>query len=507
MYKTPGVFIKEPPSFPPSIVPVETAIPIFIGFTEKIPDDNTNDPLKPVKIFNLDEFETLFGRVDHTNDFGYAVDVFLDENDEIIPDQTEVQLNIADSANLYNYNLYHALSLYFSNGGGPCYIISVGLHGSAASKPFTPHTDPGDPSNSFSWEEAVAAADIEDDPTIFVIPELVHTISAGSSSDYEDTIGAALMQSLERKDRFVIIDVPQRATGGTSRANIEADVEAYRTNYSSNFDFDARKFGAAYYPYVEMAVDAAELSSDDNGNIQIAVTVNVTDDGGTTTVNGAYSVVGDLKGDNDYDGVFQQILQELRNLPFLIPPSPAVAGVYAKVDNQRGVFKAPANVTVAGVNRATSKIDDALQANMNVHPSGKSVNPVRTITDRGLVIWGARTMDANNLDFRYINVRRFFNFVEESIKKAMYRFVFEPNDANTWAPVRAAIENFLTDQWEAGALQGAKADDAFFVQVGLGQTMTPQDILEGRLKVRIGMAVVRPAEFIILEFTQFLPQS
>ena len=89
----------------------------------------------------------------------------------------------------------------------------------------------------------------------------------------------------------------------------------------------------------------------------------------------------------------------------------------------------------------------------------------------------------------------------------MYRFVFEPNDANTWTPIRASIENFLTVQWEAGALQGAKADDAFFVQVGLGQTMAPQDILEGRLRVRIGMAVVRPAEFIILEFTQFLPVS
>jgi len=311
------------------------------------------------------------------------------------------------------------------------------------------------------------------------------------------------MQSLNRKDRFVVIDVPKRVTGGSARANAEADIEAFR-NYT--LELEARKFGAAYYPYLETAVDAASLSSDANGEIQISVTVNETDSNGTTP-NGNFTTVASMRGDNEYDAVYQQIVQELRNLPFIIPPSPAVAGVYAKVDDQRGVFKAPANATVAAVIQATTKIDDALQEGMNVHPSGKAVNPIRTVTDRGLVVWGARTLDANNLDFRYVNVRRFFNFVEESVKKAMYRFVFEPNDANTWASARAAIENFLTVQWEAGALQGAKADDAFFVQVGLGQTMNPNDILEGKLKIRIGMAVVRPAEFIILEFTQILPTS
>lgn len=97
--------------------------------------------------------------------------------------------------------------------------------------------------------------------------------------------------------------------------------------------------------------------------------------------------------------------------------------------------------------------------------------------------------------------------VEESVKKSTYWAVFEPNDANTWIKVKAMIENFLTLQWRDGALQGAKPEQAFFVNVGLGTTMTPQDILEGRMNVEIGMAVVRPAEFIILKFSHKLPEA
>jgi phage tail sheath protein FI len=114
---------------------------------------------------------------------------------------------------------------------------------------------------------------------------------------------------------------------------------------------------------------------------------------------------------------------------------------------------------------------------------------------------------AESNEWRYVNVRRFFNFVEESVKKSTYRFVFEPNDANTWVSIRAMIENFLTLQWRAGALQGVKPEHAFFVRVGLGQTMTADDILNGRLIVEIGMAVVRPAEFIVLRFMHKIPES
>ena len=149
------------------------------------------------------------------------------------------------------------------------------------------------------------------------------------------------------------------------------------------------------------------------------------------------------------------------------------------------------------------------QAGLNVDTaSGKSINVVRSFPGRGpAIIWGARTLAGNDNEWRYVPVRRFFNMVEESVKKATAQFVFEPNDANTWVKVRAMIENFLILQWRAGALAGAKPEDAFYVKVGLGQTMTAEDILNGFMNVEIGMAAVRPAEFIILKFSHKLQQS
>jgi phage tail sheath protein FI len=139
--------------------------------------------------------------------------------------------------------------------------------------------------------------------------------------------------------------------------------------------------------------------------------------------------------------------------------------------------------------------------------AGKSINAIRAFTGKGTLVWGARTLAGNDNEWRYVSVRRFFNMVEESVKKASGQFVFEPNDANTWVKVRAMIENFLTLQWRAGALAGIKAEHAFFVRVGLNQTMTAEDVLAGFMIVEIGMAVVRPAEFIILRFSHLMQQS
>jgi phage tail sheath protein FI len=122
-------------------------------------------------------------------------------------------------------------------------------------------------------------------------------------------------------------------------------------------------------------------------------------------------------------------------------------------------------------------------------------------------IWGARTLAGNDNEWRYVSVRRFFNMVEESVKKSTNWAVFEPNDINTWTRVRAMIENYLLLKWKDGALAGVKPDDSYFVRVGLGQTMSPQDILEGRMIIEIGMAAVRPAEFIILRFSHLLQKS
>ena len=205
---------------------------------------------------------------------------------------------------------------------------------------------------------------------------------------------------------------------------------------------------------------------------------------------------------------YKNLLENLNEVLCTVPPSGAIAGVYAQVDASRGVWKAPANVSLNGVADLTVKFSETDTDRLNVDTNfGKSVNALKFMTGMGFMVWGARTLAGNDNEWRYISVRRFFNMVEESVKKSTMWAVFEPNDATTWVKVKGMIENFLTLQWRNGALQGAKPDDSFIVKVGLGETMTPLDILEGRMNVEISMAVVRPAEFIILTFSHQLVQS
>lgn len=210
----------------------------------------------------------------------------------------------------------------------------------------------------------------------------------------------------------------------------------------------------------------------------------------------------------EVDAVYKGIVNAIGKQGVILPPSGAVVGIYAMVDRERGVWKAPANVSITAVKGPVVNVTHEDQESLNVDTeAGKSVNAIRAFTGKGTLVWGARTLAGNDNEWRYVPVRRFFNMVEESVKKATSQFVFEPNDANTWVKVRAMIENFLTLQWRAGALAGAKQDQAFYVRVGLGQTMTAEDILNGYMHVEIGMAVVRPAEFIILKFSHKMQES
>jgi phage tail sheath protein FI len=155
-----------------------------------------------------------------------------------------------------------------------------------------------------------------------------------------------------------------------------------------------------------------------------------------------------------------------------------------------------------------TKITDDEQESLNVDPTaGKSINAIRAFTGKGTMVWGARTLAGNDNEWRYVSVRRLFNMIEESARKATAFAVFEPNDMTTWLKVKGMIESFLYGLWERGALAGPSPAAAYFVNVGLGKTMTTQDILEGRMIVEIGVAAVRPAEFIILRFSHKLQQA
>jgi uncharacterized protein len=180
-----------------------------------------------------------------------------------------------------------------------------------------------------------------------------------------------------------------------------------------------------------------------------------------------------------------------------VPPSGHVAGIYAQTDNTRGVWKAPANVEIAQITQISQDVNKREQELLN--PIG--INALRFFPDRGNRVWGARTLSSDS-SWKYINVKRLFIYVEASIDAGTQWVVFEPNDATLWARVRQTITDFLTTTWLAGALQGTTADQAFFVKCDM-TTMTQDDIDNGRLICVIGIAPVKPAEFVIFRIQQY----
>lgn len=183
------------------------------------------------------------------------------------------------------------------------------------------------------------------------------------------------------------------------------------------------------------------------------------------------------------------------------PPSGAMAGVYARTDNERGVHKAPANEIVRGCTGLSCNYNEGEQDILNP----KGVNLVRAFTGRGIRVWGARTMSSNGL-WKYVNVRRLYIYIEESIKANTNWVVFEPNSEVLWGRVTRTIEMFLATCWRSGALAGSTPSEAYFVECG-PTTMTQDDIDNGRLICNIGIAAVKPAEFVIFRITQHTASS
>ncbi len=192
-----------------------------------------------------------------------------------------------------------------------------------------------------------------------------------------------------------------------------------------------------------------------------------------------------------------KVYDPLTKLYKTVPPGGYVAGIYARSDIERGVHKAPANEKVRGVKDLEFHIGKGEQDILN--PRG--VNCIRAFSGRGIRVWGARTLSSNTL-WKYINVRRLFIFIEESIEKGTQWVVFEPNDQKLWARVKQTVTQFLTGVWKGGALMGNTPEEAFFVKCDRS-TMTQDDIDNGRLIIIIGVAPVKPAEFVIFRIAQW----
>jgi uncharacterized protein len=692
-YKTPGVYVEEIAKFPPSVAQVETAIPAFIGYTDKSTNKIKGD-LKgvPTRITSMLEYETWFGYAKPETTISVTI------NDTQV-NGTKTRAIVVDQPTTREpFLMYYSLQMYFANGGGPCYIVSVGRYGTDLDEADTQVTS----INNFNdFKTGLGAVEKVDEVTLIVFPDAT---ALSTASEFYGLYNDALAQCNKLQDRFTIIDTLSYDSTSPTDSNID-DLRNFIFS-----DKDIIKYGAAYYPFLQTILDfqynpkqitiehysysadayetikknldaienlgtgmpatlkklvdltttpgniagdisnvlfkmydsaagfdlggvfatddtkktdfltlvetllasldkladfkaklnneataAASTIQDENPviatsinaalvtfnadfegagkidevianlhdlyskmqaantdikvknilnvnavnfdaelkkletyaplNVQVAIvsTVNAFANVGanlTAVSTEIKKVEGKDKNNGALNGrtlsdvaavdnsTYNKILTAIGNLPLELPPSSAIAGVYARVDKDRGVWKAPANVGLNYVTNLSVKITNEGQESLNVDTTaGKSINAIRAFTGKGILVWGARTLAGNDNEWRYVPVRRFFNMVEESVKKATSQFVFEPNDANTWVKVRAMIENFLILQWRAGALAGAKPEQAFYVRVGLGQTMTAEDILNGYMHIEIGMAVVRPAEFIVLKFSHKLQEA
>lgn len=541
-YKTPGVYIKEKNAFGNSVVEAETAIPAFIGITEKAVNGTESLLGKPWKITSMTEFTTYFGGApspefsisiaDKTKNQDTSTDDTSKKDDEnesgnkkaddvdnnviyqiertIKADDKDVTklLQIKKPQNLYT--LFYHMMMFFANGGSTCYVVSIGTYADNTTIDKTKVVD------------ALSALEKESEVTMVVVPEAVN-----SSEQCKDIQTQMLSHCNKMMNRFAILDVQPK---GKKNEQMTSQIQKFQEGIGSNF----LSYGAVYYPWLKTSVladnDITEnvlkweesvgslkdfidndelLKYADDLLTQMRTGKKIVDGNEKDlTVEEKVQVPKDLHSALLVNwNVYRFIVKVVKEYLNCLPPSAAMAGIYAMVDNNRGVWKAPANVSINYVDGLTETINDEMQKDLNVPMNGKAINVIRSFPGEGIKIWGARTLDGNSQDWRYINVRRTMLFLEESVKNAARAYVFEPNDAGTWINMKCMIENFLRSVWKCGGLAGATPEDAFEVHVGLGDTMTGEDILEGILRITVLVAISRPAEFIEITFQQQMQKS
>lgn len=534
-FSTPNSYLEERTVQPLSIDSGATALPVFIGYTEKAIDihgNNLTNVLTPVG--SLLDYESYFGGAKYHNS-----EVCVDLEGKV------VKITGAATSN----HLYRSIDLYFRNGGGNCYILSVGNYSASISIDH--------------FVNALSVLQNEEGPTLTVLTDAVNL----SDADYYTLCKSALAQCNELKDRFVILDVKNN------------DVTAFR----DNIGVDNLSYGAAYYPYLYTTLsnpyDELKVSVTHSYGLfekENSIRVTCASPGAAITVTGTVSgqtdipsisvdenhitlAVGTGSGsapsaiieawekvvergnfnievagtgsvflsqqvaDFNYDQelaklgedrikiddppVYDNVVTALNQDKLILPPSSVVAAAYSKTDIGSGPWKAPANVVISDITGPVEHINNAGQESLNVSPDGKSVNAVRSFTNKGTLIWGARTLEGNSKEWRYISVRRLFIKVESDVRRSTAFSVFEPNNAFTWLKIKTMLIAYLDELWSVGALNGSTAEEAYFVRAGLGETMDDRDILEGRLHISVGIAAVRPAEFVAMTITHLLREA
>ena len=517
-YKTPGVYLVEKDAFPGSVVEVATAIPAFIGYTEKAEYNGKDLTNKPFRISSFAEYLNIFGGAPSIRfTYGAAADAAPSGEEKEAPEDGANASEAKGGDGKVSlkakpmFRLYDSMRIFFQNGGAACYICSVGGYDKKIDKDellngITPFVK-------------------EQEPTIMLVPDAVSLATAVDCASVENEL---LAHCFKMQNRFAILDVfdgykePSECIG------------AFREGVTSFLNY-----GAAYYPWINTnivspsEVSFANIEPEAEGAgayatlaLDLAKSVvpgieslDISDDDKEKLSKREAELVGffkklgdfDVKKDNPTDlhntltvvcPKYAALMNDMCEQLNLMAPSAAIAGIYSRVDNSEGVWKAPANVGVNGVVSPTVNLTNDEQEDLNVPLNGKAVNAIRYFVGDGIKVWGARTLDGNSLDWRYVNVRRTMIMLEESIKQASKAYVFDANTSSTWLTMKNMIGNFLNGIWKRGGLAGTTPEDAYEVHVGLGDTMTPEDILEGILRVTVKVALIRPAEFIELTFQQ-----
>lgn len=463
-YKTPGVYIEEESSFGSSIVHNETAVPVFIGFTEKAIMSN-KEPIgkvegsaivcEPYLVQSLLEYEQLFGGADTT---GY---IQVESGSE--PNSFTAE-NQKDGKPYTPGFLYPSVANYLANGGGGCYIVSLGTYNDFD------HTVKADDITA-EMPNLEAAIEQAETATLLLPTDLVRF---GTEAYY--SWGTHFINYSETtKKLFTVMDVVQQDP--TSSVFDASDITVYREAVKPNWP----SYGAAYFPY--LASLTPYTYQDDLSNVYLN---------------------GEPVKERDPE---EEVKSFLSTNYINLPSSPFMAGIYSRLDNATGVWTPPANVAPTGVSGPVVPLTNQQQEDLNVDATaGISVNAIRSFTGRGTLVWGARTNDGNSQDWRYVNVRRLFISMETDIAKALEAFVFKPNVHNTWVEVKTMIESYLRGLYNQGAFAGTTPEGSYQVLIGIGETMTDQDVLDGYMRVSIQVAPVRPAEFIVLTFLQMVEQ-
>lgn len=515
--KIPGIYIEEKNAFPNAFVEVATAVPAFIGYTEKAVYNGKSVVNRPVRITSLSEYVACFGA-------GFQPTFKLDapqegDSNKVILGETEIAIRFAPDNQLI---FFDSIRLFYANGGGTCYIVSVGTYEGKDSLAIQKDQLLGHVKDEQgnSIDGGLRSLVREQEPTMVVIPEAVLL-----GEECYEVYREVLAHCNQMQNRIGIIDLYERdkSKGGHDPIDL----------FRARIGLDFLSYGAAYYPWLHTSIVQKGEMSFKNLDPEIDLESILPEPYAKKLTREFPKNEADFKTafqkeqtpisqlvEFDFDDYLNQkrdelhkglfitsptyalILEEMRSMMNLLPAAAALAGIYTMVDNSVGVWKSPANVSLNAVIRPAVEISQEEQEDLNVHISGKSINAIRTFAGIGTLVWGARTLDGNSLDWKYINVRRTVMMLEQSIKLALEAYVFEPNESNTWTTVKSMIVNFLTNKWMQGALAGATPEETFDVQIGLGATMTGLDVLEGRMLVSVKLAIARPAEFIVLTFEQ-----